>query len=103
MHYLSNQVGTTKKWLTMLKTHMVMHRLLTGGGDEFKAQVQRLQKAVAEERGRDSREKNLFAIRNWHGTGAVQVVASPCFEGPRTDPACLVYRYLLGRCRFTLL
>jgi hypothetical protein len=69
-------VATTKKWLCMLKTHILIHRLLSNSGDEFKTQLCLIQKAVAEQKTGDSREQTLFSIRNWQGLAELLATSS---------------------------
>ena len=63
--YLNRQIIDATRWLQMLKTHILIHRLLHNCGDEFKEQLKRMQQWVAEDRNKDSRIKCLFSIRNW--------------------------------------
>tara|TARA_B110000977_G_scaffold81857_1_gene109423 strand:+ start:3943 stop:5574 length:1632 start_codon:yes stop_codon:yes gene_type:complete len=63
--YLNRQIVDCAKWQTMLKTHILLHRLLHNSGDEFKDQLRRMQKWVEEDRATDSRIKCMFSIRNW--------------------------------------
>lgn len=63
--YLNRQIIDATRWLQMLKTHILIHRLLQNCGDEFKEQLKRMQQWVAEDRNKDSRIKCLFSIRNW--------------------------------------
>ena len=69
--YLNQQVTDATKWLCMLKTHILIHRLLADCGDEFKSQLKKIQQWAAEDRGKDPREKSLFAIRNWKDDSGV--------------------------------
>ena len=63
--YLNRQIIDATRWIQMLKTHVLIHRLLLNCGDEFKDQLKRMQQWVAEDRNKDSRIKCLFSIRNW--------------------------------------
>jgi len=69
--YLNKQIQDTKKWLGMLKTHVLIHRLLHESGDEFKSQMKKAQRWTAEDRDRDSRLKCMFSIRNWKDDNGV--------------------------------
>ena len=63
--YLNRQIVDATRWTTMLKTHVLLHRLLHNSGDEFKDQLRRMQKWVEEDRATDSRIKCMFSVRNW--------------------------------------
>ena len=63
--YLNRQIVDATRWTTMLKTHILLHRLLHNSGDEFKDQLRRMQKWVEEDRATDSRIKCMFSVRNW--------------------------------------
>ena len=69
--YLNRQIVDCARWQTMLKTHVLLHRLLHNSGDEFKDQLKRMQKWVEEDRASDSRIKCMFSIRNWRDDSSV--------------------------------
>ena len=60
--YLNRQIIDATRWLQMLKTHILIHRLLHNCGDEFKEQLKRMQQWVAEDR-TGLCIKCLFSIR----------------------------------------
>ena len=69
--YLNRQIVDATRWTTMLKTHILLHRLLHNSGDELKDQLRRMQKWVEEDRATDSRIKCMFSVRNWRDDSSV--------------------------------
>ena len=65
VNYLNHQVADCKYVTQMLKTHVLLHRLLLDGGEEFRTQIMKMHKWVSEDRNMDSTLKCLFSIRAW--------------------------------------
>ena len=57
----------------MLKTHVLLHRLLLDSGEEFRTQIMKMHKWVVEDRNTDSTLKCLFSIRAWKDETSMEV------------------------------
>ena len=73
VNYLNHQVTDCKRVTQMLKTHVLLHRLLLDSGEEFRTQIMKMHKWVVEDRNTDSTLKCLFSIRAWKDETSMEV------------------------------
>ena len=73
VNYLNHQVTDCKRVTQMLKTHVLLHRLLLDSGEEFRTQIMKMHKWVVEDRNTDSTLKCLFSIRAWKDEANMEV------------------------------
>ena len=73
VNYLNHQVTDCKRVTQMLKTHVLLHRLLLDSGEEFRTQIMKMHKWVVVDRNTDSTLKCLFSIRAWKDETSMEV------------------------------
>ena len=73
VNYLNHQVTDCKRVTQMLKTHVLLHRLLLDSGKEFRTQIMKMHKWVVEDRNTDSTLKCIFSIRAWKDETSMEV------------------------------